>query len=117
MPSHVTKQVIVSGSLGADYHSPTIPGHQLLNGSIQLIWTGSPVGNFNVQGSNQVTNQVDGTDVTDWTTLSGSTEAAGGIADSFIYNFVPVCWQWIRIIYTYTSGTGTLQGTYYLTSP
>ena len=50
-------------SMGASYNSPTMPGRQLLNGSLQLLWTGTPVGNFTIQASNQLSKDANGSDV------------------------------------------------------
>lgn len=110
----VTKQFIVNGSLGAGYHSPVIPCKDFHIGSIQLIWTGSsPTGDLTVEFSNQISHDPLGGDVTQWTTLTGSTHSitTGG---NFGYVFDSLGWLWMRVAYAYTSGTGTINGTYFI---
>lgn len=66
----------------------------------QLVWTGSPTGTFDVQGSlDQVT----------WTsiTLSASISAAGS-GDHALIDMFALSFPWIRVVYTKGSGTGTL---------
>lgn len=89
--------------------------HGLLAGalgySIQAIITGSPVGSLKLQGSNDpVPNSsflVPTYTVTNWTDIADSTEAVTG-AGTIMYNVEGVYYNWVRAVYTSTSGTGTL---------
>lgn len=110
----VQKKFITNGSMSLSYTSPVIPARYFRLGSIQLVWTGSaPTGTFTVECSNDISHDVNGGDVTNWTTITGSSEAIT-TSGSFLYNFAPLCWYWVRVVYTRVSGTGTLQGTYYI---
>lgn len=77
-------------------------------GSIHAIWTGAPTGTMIVQVSNDIV--ADQSLVTNWTTYSGSTIAIVA-ADSAMINFSNAGYRWIRLSYTKTSGTGSLNAT------
>jgi hypothetical protein len=72
--------------------------------SIQLVWTGTPTGNFTLQGSQ---------DNITFTTLTGSTVAAGGGAGSFIIKDSTPYYKYVQVAYTATSGTGSLTAKLY----
>ena len=79
--------------------------------TIQLAWTGTPVGNFTLEASNdngsiEPNNTID--NVTHWTTIANSSSAAGGAASNLMYNVNLAFYRWVRVVYTATSGSGTL---------
>lgn len=77
--------------------------------SIQAVWTGTPAGNFQVQGSNDL-GQYDGetvTGLTNWSNI-GATVAAGGAAGSNMFNLDGAHYRWVRLSYTNTSSTGSI---------
>jgi hypothetical protein len=69
-------------------------------------WTGTPTGTVRVQRS---MNYDVNTKTGDWLDVTGSQQATGGAAGSHM-----VVWDsnepgmWIRLVYTFSSGTGTL---------
>lgn len=78
--------------------------------SLQAVWTGTPAGNFKLQGSNDL-GSYDGevvSGVTNWTDIPSSTVAAGGAAGSTLWNIDGAHYRWMRLSYTNTSSTGTL---------
>lgn len=78
---------------------------------IQAVWTGSPVGIFSIQTSNDVgTIEPDGTviNLVNWTTYDQSAQAAGGSAGDFAWHFIYAGFKWVRLVYAFTSGSGTL---------
>lgn len=106
-------------SMGASFNSNPVACPHAGIGSIQLRWTGTPVGNFTIQVSNDLGTQVDGDAagtpvITNWTTLSGSSQAAGGASGDYLYNFDAIGWLWTRVVYTRTSSTGTADGRFNL---
>lgn len=109
------KEFVVSASLDANYTSPVINGVLYSGGSVQLVWTGTPTGNFTFQMSNQPdpSDPENGSNVTVWTTLDSSTKAAGGAAGDFAYILAPKNWRWSRFVYTRSSGTGTLKAYFF----
>lgn len=88
-------------------------GH-VLNYAIQTAYTGSPVGDFKLQASldkgddSAATEALRGAGITTWTDIPSSTQAAGGSAGSVIWNTDNAGYMWVRIVYTFTSGTGTI---------
>lgn len=70
------------------------------NVGFQLIFTGTPTGTFQCQGS---------IDNVNWTNLEFSTvPSATGAADTHLFNLNNVPYRKLRVGYTRTSGTGTL---------
>lgn len=65
---------------------------------IQAVFTGSPVGTFTIQSSNDQTN---------WDTISGSSVAISA-AGSQSWNICNIGYPYLRVVYTRTSGSGSL---------
>lgn len=71
---------------------------QMAVASIQAVFTGSPVGTLKLQISN------DNSNWTDYTNSSVSVTTSG----NFLWNLVSVGFQYVRVVYTKSSGTGSL---------
>lgn len=102
-----------SVSLGADYASrPVWLGH-IAQYSIQAVFTGTPTGSFELQCSNDQghidapSKAVQGSGVTNWTTITGSSQSVSA-AGNITWDAQNVGYLWVRVIYTRTSGTGSL---------
>lgn len=65
---------------------------------LQAIWTGTPVGTIAVVGSLDNINY----------NIPIYSIAAGGTGGSLAYDLYGTAVQWVRIAYTFSSGTGTL---------
>lgn len=87
-------------------------GH-IVNYSIQLVFTGTPGGNFKLQCSNDpgridseaISNQA--SDVSNWTDVADSAlvvSAAGNV----VWDVQNVGYNWVRVVWTATSGSGSL---------
>lgn len=106
--------IMVNVSLGADAASNPIFMEQEAMVSIQAIWSGSPVGNFTIETTddagqvNPATGLPVPASVADWNTYTGSTVAAGGSTGIFTWRIWQNPDRWIRLKYTSTSGTGTI---------
>ena len=74
-----------------------------LHFSFQIKWTGTPTGTLKLQMSNDI----DAT-VTDWEDIPGSSVAIAGAAGQQVYNYSNAPFRWVRVVYTATSGSGTL---------
>lgn len=98
-------------SLSADYTSPAMGLLQMYGIAIQAIWTGTPVGNLKLQVSLDynpgLTQTAGAANAGTWNDYNGSTQDTTGIT-SFTYNVTDAFFPWIRLVYTSTSGTGTL---------
>jgi hypothetical protein len=79
-----------------------------------ISWTGSPVGTFSCQVSNTYTQNAEGVTQNpgNWTSLilSSVPMATGTPGNGFI-DIDATGAAWIRLVYTPTSGTGTLNAT------
>lgn len=77
--------------------------------AIQASFTGSPVGTLVLQGSNDaVPNaQFTASPPTNWTAITGSSTSVSS-SGLFLFNAGDVYYNWIRAVYTPSSGTGTL---------
>jgi hypothetical protein len=73
----------------------------VLGYSIQAIWTAgsTPVGVLKLQGSNDNSN---------WSDISGATSNVSGNTGNSVFNASGVYYNYVRLVYTNTSGTGTL---------
>lgn len=81
--------------------------------SIQLVFIGTPTGNFKLQASNDLgsinsaseSNQDN--DILNWTDIADSAQAitAGG---DHMWTVENAGYNWVRVVWTQTAGTGTL---------
>jgi hypothetical protein len=76
--------------------------------TIQARWSGTPNGAIKVQVSND-----DGTGTLNWTDLPSSSVSITGAAGSTLYSVNNVAFVWVRLSYTNTSSTGTLNARMY----
>lgn len=91
--------------------TPVWLGH-ICNYAIQLVFTGSPVGSFKLQASNDEgnpasapTEQYKG--VVNWTDIIDSPQAIGA-AGNHMYTVEDAGYRWVRFIWTPSSGSATL---------
>lgn len=115
--------IVVNGDMSqATINSIGLDIGQVYVSAIQAIYTGSPVGTLKlqvscdnvapVQWSSQsaiVTNPA--ANVIHWTDYTGSSLSITTAGD-FAWLINPVGFRWIRLVYTKTSGTGTLNATF-----
>jgi hypothetical protein len=106
-----SKHFIVAQSMASTINSVAMSLEFQDNAYFNLIWSGSPVGIFNVQTSNDHQQdgngnvQVAGT----WETITLSNPiTAAGSADSAGIVVAGIAAPWIRIQYVASSGSGTL---------
>ena len=77
---------------------------------VMVYWSGTPTGTFTLQGSNDVGQaHASGavTGVTNFTTVLNSSQSTTGI-QSIAYNLDGQYYRWFQVVYTASSGTGTL---------
>jgi len=89
--------------LGANINMPALRIREQIGLSISLNWTGATaVGSLKLQISN------DSVDTpVNWDDLAGTTAAVSG-AGSQTWIVSNAFYAWIRVVYTFTSGTGTI---------
>jgi len=95
-------QLVTNASLGASYTSPSIDMLYKEWGSIQAEWTGaSAAGTLALAVSNDNVN---------FSTYTGSSTTVAG-PGNFMWNMLFVGFRYVEIVFTYSSGTGTLNAT------
>ncbi len=108
--------VITNASMAADVFSAPTNLQQLSELSYDISWTGTPTGTFSVQVSNTYAQDPNGnvTNAGSWNdiVLSVVPSAAGAPGSAFI-NIAEMAGLWIRLHYTRSSSTGTLNATVY----
>lgn len=91
---------------------PIYLGH-IAQYAIQLVFTGTPGGNFTLECSNDpghpnAQSKVEQSeDVDNWTTVADSAQAIAA-AGNHVWNAENVGYLWVRVVWTQTSGTGSL---------
>lgn len=100
-------------SMGASFVSDPIYLGHIVNFSIQVIFTGTPTGNFVLQYSNdegysdKVLNKFSSEGVVNWTTDSDSAAPVTAAGDVF-WDVQNVGARWVRVQWTQTAGTGSV---------
>ena len=85
----------------------------IINGAVQAVFSGSPAGTIKLQIScdnvaeNLTVGQDPASNVVNWADYSGSPQVISG-AGIFIWNFFNPGYRWLRVVWTPTSGTGSL---------
>lgn len=100
---------IIAQSMAADITSPVSNIQYLDNCMIQLNFTGTPTGTFDVQVSEDYRFQGDPSNTGNWVSLPlAPAPLASGSADQIVLDLNQLPGPWIRVVYSRTSGTGTL---------
>lgn len=104
-------KILTNGDMSqASLQSTAIDLNQLDLTSIQAIWTGgSASGTLKIQVSNDMVDLA--SQVTHWTDYTGSDETVSGAGD-VLWNMSFVGYRWVRMVYTRTSGSGSLNATF-----
>jgi len=105
-------KLISQGDMSSDITSPATDIRYVDNISIQLNFTGSPVGTFSIQGSLDYSPGLSDDPVANpgtWVDLTlSATPTASGAADQILIDMNQVPFPYIRVKYDATSGTGAL---------
>lgn len=101
-------QLITNASMAGNVTSSPTDVQYSDNIGIQLVFTGTPTGTFFIQGS---VNYDERLGTGDWSNLKFSLDpAANGSADNHLINLNQIPYKKIRVFYSRTSGSGTLNG-------
>lgn len=115
-------QSIVNGDMSASSITSTVTSIQWLdNIGIQFNWSGSPVGSFAIQVSADYAQDAQGvvTNAGHWTplvftylsapnTFTSATSIPTSVGSPIYLDINQLSAPWIRMVYTKTSGSGTL---------
>lgn len=110
-PYMPARQIFTNQSMTSTVSSAPVNIDQLSLVGFDVAWTGTPTGTFSIEVSNSYSLNPNGSlhSAGLWTalTLSNSVAPAGSASNGFI-DIDAISASWIRLTYTATSGTGTL---------
>jgi hypothetical protein len=92
-------KIIDAGDMSGNLTSSVTDIQYMDNICMELVWTGTPTGSFSVEGSLTGDN---------WIAISLTPSAPSGSAGSALLDMNQLSFPKIRIVYTATSGSGTL---------
>lgn len=112
---NLNKPLINGTSMGASINGPATIINRLPGISYDITWTGTPTGTFSVQVSNTYAQNADGSIAAAGTwedlpvaAIVGTLPAPAGSAGHGFIDVVGTQAYAVRLVYTRTSGTGTL---------
>lgn len=97
----------------ASFNLPAIWLGHVCNFSVQVVFTGTPVGSFKLQASNDAgspnasTQPLLATGVVNWTDIANSAQAVSAAGD-ITWNYANAGFNFVRLVYTASSSTGSL---------
>lgn len=109
----VSNSDIFKGAIDASVTQTSIPYtvYQVYGWSATLTFAGSPVGVMSIEVSNDPgsLSPYDENTPSNWTTMANSSQNVTGVG-TVTYNVNLAFYNWIRFVYTATSGSGTIAG-------
>ena len=103
--------LLVNGNMASNITSPVQTLNAQDNVGIQLNWTGTPTGTFSFQISADYKQDQEGNVINpgNWISLpvSPSISASGSASQAYV-DLNQMSSEWVRVVYTAASGTGTL---------
>lgn len=102
-----------SSSLSTSLDSQAIYLGHIVDYAIQIVFTGSPQGNFKLQVSNDfgsidsATKQIQSTGVVNWTDVADSAFTVSAAGNVF-WDVQNAGHRWVRVVWTQTGGSGTI---------
>lgn len=107
----LNESLLSGGDMSGSLNSAPLNLEFAFGYAIQCEFTGSPVGTIKLQGSNDSTPdanfQFSNFAPTNWTDITG-TSTAVTTNGSILFNAASVYYRWVRVVYTVTSGSGSL---------
>jgi len=107
----VTNKVIVPAGtvMNTTINSQAIDMQQLWGCAIQAVFTATPTGTFKIQASSDPAtsynsgNGQGANPIVNWTDVANSSYAVTA-SGNYMWNIFDVCYNWVRLVYTDTSG-------------
>lgn len=101
-----------AGDASGDLESSVLDLEQIMGFAITAVITGTAAGTIKLQGSTDPgkpgpAQGTLGIDVVNWTDIAGSSQAVSG-AGTVTWNFSGAFYKWAKVVYTSTSGTGSI---------
>lgn len=106
-PIHVSNSAIVTnGNMTTTINSIPTNIDAVISYSVQAVMTGSPTGTIILQASLDVITDSTST-ITNWTPITDS-EVNINSAGTYMVNYEFPSYSWVRLVYTPSGGSGTL---------
>lgn len=109
MKDVLSTQLFDDTSLAASFDSAAILVHRFNGFNLQLVFTGTPVGTFKLMCCNDMTYDAATAATKTWDDIPDSSQAVSA-AGSHTW-IVSDRYKWVKVVYTRSSGTGTVDGT------
>jgi hypothetical protein len=103
------EKIISAADMSADFESQPLLIEQCYGFGFQCIFTGSPDGAMKLQASNDDVQLED--QVLNWTDIANSNALVTAAGD-LMYNFNGAIYKWVKIVYVFSSGTGSCDVTF-----
>jgi hypothetical protein len=100
--------VISAANAATNQNSIAVDSKLCRYASLQVVTTGTAAGSVKLQVSND-----DNGSVTNWSDLTGATVSVSG-ANVYLIPAQNMSYQYVRAVYTVTSGTGTITATMHM---
>jgi hypothetical protein len=98
------EKAVVNADMSSSFASPPIMLDQVVGYSFQAVFTGSPVGTFKIQCSNDDVKLA--SQVSNWSDIASSSKSIATAGDIF-WNIDNAFYKWTRLVYTAAVGSGT----------
>jgi hypothetical protein len=107
----LNESLLSAGDMSGNLNSSPLSLEFAFGYALQCVFTGAPVGTLKLQGSNDAPPdanfQFASFSPTNWTDITGSS-AAVAAAGNVLFNGTGTYYRYVRAVYTFTSGTGSL---------
>lgn len=103
------EKAVNNADMASSFVSPPIVLDQVYGFSFQAVFTGSPVGTFKLQCSNDDVKLA--SQVSNWSDIASSSKSITAPGDIF-WNIDNAFYKWVRVVYTAAAGSGTCNVTY-----
>lgn len=101
--------LFAAGNIAGNLTSAVVDCTNMVGFSVQSVTTGTAVGVLTIEASNDnIINDAYTSRIVNWTTISTAAVAAPG---TIMTNISDVYYRWVRLVYTSTSGTGSITST------
>jgi hypothetical protein len=101
-------KIVTNGSMTGNITSTAVDLVRTQQYSIQAVWSGSPVGTIQLNVSNDIGSCAN---ASNWVTYTSSLQTVNG-AGNFLWNVAYANYNCVEVVYTFTSGSGTLNVIY-----
>lgn len=105
---------LTATDMSANLSSEAVYVGLAFNSCVQVVWTGTPTGALKVQASldagqpNGQTEAQRAVGVTNWTDVPSMSTSIAGAAGSALYELKDLAYNFVRVVYTASSGAGTV---------